>query len=272
MTDYIQQISDIRYQQYCCNPLCCGLQRRRAMDQLSRELELSMFLGIHMKNNARVEVRWSRYYVPIIADECNVEYDGDDEEYTGTVVGLREGQVSVRYAESVVDGVTHPTQTCWEDIDRLREPHNVDHWAAANLTFCEGEDPWKLVYDDGDQFAVVFNTADQLQHPGSIPQHWNFLGDGAPPAKPPGSLQTPPDVVGPAYAVFDYALDKAIESMEGQVDGMRVVELEHIRDDFHRMLGEFFNPYDEVTAAHVDAMRKKRLQSACYFLGFGFWV
>ena len=67
------------------------------MDQLSRELELSMFLGIHMRNNARVEVRWSRYYAPIIADECNVEYDGDDEEYTGTVVGLREGQVSVRY-------------------------------------------------------------------------------------------------------------------------------------------------------------------------------
>ena len=72
-------------------------------------------------------------------------------------------------------------------------------------------------------------------------------------------MQTPRDVVGPAYAVFDHAMNMAIESMEGQVDGRQVVELEAIRDDFDRMLGIFFKPDDEVTAAHVDAMRKKRL-------------
>ena len=70
------------------------------MDQLSRELELSMFLGIHMKNNryACVEVMWTTAVrAPIIGEVCTVEYGGVDDEYTGTVVGLREGQVSVRY-------------------------------------------------------------------------------------------------------------------------------------------------------------------------------
>ena len=95
------------------------------MDQLSRELELSMFLGIHMENNARVEVLWTTVRAPIIDEVCTVEYDGVDEEYTGTVVGLRRGQVSVWYAETFVDGVARPAETCWEDSGRLREPHNA---------------------------------------------------------------------------------------------------------------------------------------------------
>ena len=134
-----------------------------------------MFLGIHMKNKVRVKVMWTTVVrAPIIDEVCTVEYGGVDEVCTGTVVGLREGEVSVRYAETVVDGVAHPAETCWEDSDRLREPHNVAHWSAALLTFCGGDDPWKLMYDNGDQFAVVFNTTDQLRHPGSIPQHWRF--------------------------------------------------------------------------------------------------
>ena len=213
------------------------------MDILLREVELSAFVGRSLAVGSKIEVLW-RYEMqePAVGDRCTVEWDGDDESYTGVITEVERRRVKVKYDEG--------GETLSEDRERLLDPHNQYAWLSAELQ-PQGDDGWLLKYEDGEQHSVQFYSADELQHDG-IPRHWKMDGEEI--------LQTTSDhdIEGPAYLVFDHALDQAISETVGSatVKEERVRHLEALRDDFHKILTKLMESREDaaVTTEMVEAI------------------
>ena len=79
-----------------------------------------------------------------MGDRCTVEWDGDDESYTGVITEVERRRVKVKYDEG--------GEELWEDRERLLDPHNQYAWLSAELQ-PQGDDGWLLKYEDGEQHS-----------------------------------------------------------------------------------------------------------------------
>jgi hypothetical protein len=99
---------------------------------------------------------------------------------------------------------------------------------------------WQLHYNDGDIFPVQFISADELRHDG-VSQQWR-QGEEK-------TNSSDRELEGPAYGVFDYALDEAIDNITGgDVSEDRVRRLEGMRQQFDELLTPYMNTHTDPDA------------------------
>ena len=217
------------------------------MPLLLREVELSAFVGRRLTVGSLLEVLW-RFENPLaVGAVCTVEWDGDDEQYKGKIIEVQTDgrRVKVKYD----DGEEH-----WEARESLLGPHNDFHWLSATLQWDAGSKEWQLHYKDGDDdiCPVHFISADELQHD-DVSQQWRQEEKTA--------SSSDRELEGPAYGVFDHALDEAIKNLRGgDVSKDRVRRLEVMRQQFDELLTSYMrsltDPDAQVTEDVVGAIMR----------------